>query len=164
MKRFLIAPVLLAGLACAADDAADRVPPELRICISIQRSSERLACYDRVIAAMQSGKPAGETGASAESSFGLLASESAPPPAEDKAVRGDLQSLKANVKGFSRGADGSRVIHLDNGQSWVQLSGGDTLLRAGDPVTINRAALGSFQMLVPSGRSAKVKRISWAAN
>jgi hypothetical protein len=39
------------------------------------------------------------------------------------------------------------------------LSGGDTLLKAGDSVTITRAALGSFQMKVPSGRSAKVRRI-----
>jgi len=33
------------------------------------------------------------------------------------------------------------------------------LLKVGDPIVIRRAALGSFQMTTPNGRSAKVKRL-----
>ena len=106
---------------------------------------------------VQSGKPGAATKPpTAESSFGLLTSESAPQAAD---ARAELQSVKASIKAFGRGADGSRVFHLDNGQSWMQLSGGETLLKVSDPVIINRAALGSFQMLVPSGRAVKVKRV-----
>jgi hypothetical protein len=55
--------------------------------------------------------------------------------------------------------DGSAVLTLDNGQVWRQLSGGQLLIKVGDEVEINRAALGSFQMKVPTGRTAKVKRV-----
>jgi hypothetical protein len=145
------------ALICApafADDVHDRVPPELRVCVSIPRNAERLACFDRAIAVLEGGTLAAAT---PESTFGLGASNREAPAAAESA---DLQSVESTVKGFSRAGDGSIVIHLENGQSWRQLSGGDTLLKAGDSVTINRAALGSFQMKVPSGRSAKVRRVN----
>jgi hypothetical protein len=142
-----------------ADDAQDRVPPELRSCVSIQRNAERLACFDRAIAVLAAGK-AGATLAAAtpEATFGLGASnrEPAAAPARESA---DLQSVQSTVKRLGRAGDGSTIVHLDNGQSWRQLSGGDTLLKPGDSVTITRAALGSFQMKVPSGRAAKVRRV-----
>jgi hypothetical protein len=150
------------ALLCApalADEPADRVPPELRTCASIQRNAERLACFDRAIAVLAAGKDgAALTAATPESSFGLV-SRARETAAKAENEAGDLQSVQSTVKAFSRSADGSIVIHLDNGQSWRQLSGGDTLLKAGDSVTITRAALGSFQMSVPSGRSTKVRRI-----
>jgi hypothetical protein len=155
--------VFAIALLCApafADDAPDRVPPELRSCVPIQRNAERLACFDRAIAVLAAGKD-GTTLAAAtpEASFGLVAgTREAPKQAPTEGS--DLQSVQSTVKAFSRSSDGSTVFHLDNGQSWRQLSGGDTMLKAGDTVTIERAALGSFQMKVPSGRSTKVRRIS----
>jgi hypothetical protein len=151
------------ALLCApafADDAPDRVPSELRSCVSIQRNAERLACFDRVIAVLAAGKDgAALAAATPEASFGLGAN-TREAPANAANESGDLQSVQSTVKGFGRAGDGSTIIHLQNGQSWRQLSGGDTLLKAGDSVTINRAALGSFQMKVPSGRTAKVRRVS----
>ena len=153
--------VIAFALTCApafASDAQNRVPPELRSCVSIQRNAERLACFDRAIAVLAAGKEgAALAAATPETSFGLSAAREAPMKAENESD--DLQSVQSTVKAFSRSADGSIVIHLDNGQSWRQLSGGETLLKAGDSVTINRAALGSFQMKVPSGRAAKVRRV-----
>jgi hypothetical protein len=160
MKRSAIATVFALFCASAfANEVTDRVPPELRNCASIQRNTERLACFDRAIAVLEAGDDgAALAAATPESSFGLLGRvrETAPKVDDDG---GDLQSVQSTVKAFSRSGDGSIVIHLDNGQSWRQLSGGDTLLKAGDSVTITRAALGSFQMKVPSGRSTKVRRI-----
>lgn len=153
--RITIALLLAASLA-QADDVGNRIPPELQSCIAIQRSSERLACFDRGIAALSAapGKPVALP--SAESTFGLLSSEQS---TEARAVkREDLESVTATVRSLARAGDGSLLINLDNGQSWRQLSSADVLLRVGDSVTINRAVLGSFQMIVPSGRSAKVKR------
>jgi hypothetical protein len=153
--------VIAFALMCApafADDARDRVPPELRNCVSIQRNAERLACFDRAIAVLAAGKEGGTLAAATpEATFGLGASNRETAATPESA---DLQSVQSTVKGFGRAGDGSIVVHLDNGQSWRQLSGGDTLLKAGDSVTINRAALGSFQMKVPSGRTAKVRRVN----
>jgi hypothetical protein len=154
--------VIAFALACApalANDTQDRVPPELRSCVPIQRNAERLACFDRAIAVLAAGtEGAALAAATPEATFGLGASnrDGAAVLAQASA---DLQSVQSTVKGFGRAGDGSMIFHLDNGQSWRQLSGGDTLLKAGDSVTINRAALGSFQMKVPSGRTAKVRRV-----
>jgi hypothetical protein len=159
MKLRVIAFALM-GSPAFADDSQNRVPPELRSCVSIQRNAERLACFDRAIAVLAAGKEGGTLAAATpEATFGLGANnrEPAGAPAHESA---DLQSVQSTVKGLGRAGDGSTIIHLDNGQSWRQLSGSDTLLKAGDGVTITRAALGSFQMKVPSGRTAKVRRIN----
>lgn len=146
--------ILSCGVAAAQETPQDRIPAELRSCVSIERNTERLACFDRGIAALS-----GATGAvapSAESSFGLVASTP-----RSEAARGEsaeMNGLRAKVTALKT-LNGDELITLDNGQVWRQLSGGVLLLRVGDDVEINRAALGSFQMKVPSGRTAKVKRV-----
>jgi hypothetical protein len=157
MKTHCLALLLVS--AAAAAETPNVVPPEITVCASISRNSERLACFDQAIAALVAGKAAKGVAASPESSFGLLSSTNAPPPKSDPASRGDLDSLSSTVKGFGRADDGSLVVVLENGQSWKQISGNDPLLKTGDAVTINRAALGSFQMVMPTGRSAKVRRV-----
>lgn len=157
--KFLVATLLCACVAQAEDSPASRIPPELHNCIGIERSSERLACFDRAIATLAAAPgDASKPAPSAESMFGVLSSDRPVVPVESAPQRDDLQSLTAKVRSLGISTDGSLVIHLDNGQSWRQLSSADLLLKTGDSVTINRAALGSFQLIVPSGRSAKVKR------
>jgi hypothetical protein len=153
--------LLLAGSVAAADEPVRPVPEELRSCAAINRNTERLACYDRAVAAMIEGKaPEGLAAATPEATFGVISSARGAPASSGAEAKADLQSLTANVKGFGRGADGSLLILLDNGQTWRQLSGSESLLKVGDTVTINRAALGSFQMVMPTGRSAKVRRVN----
>jgi hypothetical protein len=139
-------------------DSPNPVPAELLACASIGRNSERLACFDHAIAALAAGKEMNSAAATPESSFGLLSSTSAPPPKKDGGT-GDLQSLSTTLTKFDRANDGSLIFVLANGQRWMQISGTDPLLKKGDAVTIKRAALGSFQMIMPSGRSAKVRRV-----
>ena len=152
--------VLLLFATGAAAESPSAVPPELLACASINRNSERLACFDHAIAALAAGTQVSGPAASPESSFGLLSSTSSAAVKSDAAARADLESVSSTVKGFGRAQDGSLVVLLENGQSWKQSSGNDPLLRVGETVTINRAALGSFQMIMPSGRSAKVRRIN----
>lgn len=144
--------------AVHAQGAVDPIPPVLRNCASISRNSERLACFDRAMAELAAGKEPSGPAASPESSFGLLSSSRAPPPTKEESR--DLQSVSSTVTGFGRADDGSLVVNLENGQGWKQISGSDPLLKKGDTVTINRAALGSFQMVMPSGRSMKVRRVN----
>ncbi|MBC8026643.1 MAG: hypothetical protein H7Y89_11655 [Steroidobacteraceae bacterium] len=157
MKSHGLALLLLSTIAVA--ETPNAVPPEVMTCTAISRSSERLACFDHVVAALAAGKPISDKGGSPESSFGILSSAGTPPAKADGAARAAMDSLSSTVKGFGRADDGSLVVHLENGQSWKQISGHDPLLKTGDAVTINRAALGSFQMVMPTGRSAKVRRI-----
>jgi hypothetical protein len=149
--------VLMVITTCAVADTPQAVPPEILSCASISRNAERLACFDSAIAALSAGK-AGGPAATPESSFGRLSSSRAVPEAST-AERADLQSVSSSVQGFGRADDGSLIVNLANGQRWKQISGADLLIKKGDAVTINRAALGSFQMVLPTGRSAKVKRV-----
>jgi hypothetical protein len=159
MKKMTMLGLFLTGccgVAAAADPAREKVPPELRSCVGIERNTERLSCYDRGVAALLGAE--GATAPSAESSFGLVART--PPRAEVTGGEPEgVQKVTGKVTAVVTGKDGSAVVTLDNGQVWRQLSGGQLLLKVGDEVEINRAALGSFQMKVPSGRTGKMKRV-----
>src|SRR5689334_14777936 len=152
--------ILLAGCcgaASAADAPADKIPAELRSCLAIERNTERLSCYDRGVAVLLGAE--GATAPSAESSFGLVAKT--PPAGASRGATGsdDVQKVAGKITAVTFANDGSALVTLDNGQVWRQLSGGQLLIKVGDDVEINRAALGSFQMKVPSGRSGKMKRV-----
>jgi hypothetical protein len=56
-------------------------------------------------------------------------------------------------------AQGAVVLELDNGQTWRQAGTEDLLVRTGDTVKISRAALGSFWLVTPANRGARVKRV-----
>ncbi|HEX6636439.1 MAG TPA: hypothetical protein VF033_02180 [Steroidobacteraceae bacterium] len=155
MKSLGVLLVCFCGVAWAAD-GTEKIPAELRSCVGIERNTERLACFDRGVAALLGAE--GAAAPSAESSFGLVATTPRADAIRD--VEGeDLRKVVARVTAVTAANDGSSVVTLDNGQVWRQISGGMMLLKVGDEVTINRAALGSFQMLVPSGRNGKVKRV-----
>lgn len=153
----LVAAVLATGAAHAATDV---VPPALRACTSIEKNSERLACYDRAIERLSSDAAAadGAPERSAEAMFGASTARSKEPAGTIE--REELSSVSAHVTALSRDGTGALVIDLDNGQQWRQTSGSSSpLLEVGHAVTITRAALNSFRMSTPSGRALKVKRV-----
>jgi hypothetical protein len=160
MKKVTTLGILLAsccGSAVAAESAHEKVPPELRSCMSIERNTERLSCYDRGIAVLVGAE--GAITPSAESSFGMVARTPRAEATRSDATSEGVQKVSGKVTALALANDGTAVVTLDNGQVWRQLSGGQLLLKVGDDVEINRAALGSFQMKVPSGRSGKMKRV-----
>jgi hypothetical protein len=88
--------------------------------------------------------------------FGLskvqkAASSSSPP---------EIKSVTAKVAGFGHSPNRRTQITLDNGQVWEYEDDPDSLLSIGDPVTIKRAALGSFILLTPTKHSHRVRRIN----
>lgn len=150
--------VLMAGCGTAwGADQSSTIPAELRSCVGIERNTERLACFDRAVAVLMGVE--GAQAPSAESSFGLVASTPRADAPRSGELGEDLRKLTAKVTAVATASDGSSVVTLENGQVWRQISGNQMLLKVGDEVTINRAALGSFQMFVPSGRNGKVKRV-----
>jgi uncharacterized small protein (DUF1192 family) len=156
----LAAAAALLIAASASAETPDAVPPALRACSSVKKNSERLACYDEAIERLSSDETNTAAPArSAEAMFGASAtpSRTAAPTIE----REELTSLSARVTALRHDANGSLVIDLDNGQQWLQTGGSSSsLLEVGHEVTITRAALNSFRMSTPSGRSLKVKRLS----
>jgi hypothetical protein len=155
MKKLGLVLIAFCGTAWGEDPPAEKIPAELRSCVGIERNTERLACYDRGIAALRG--TAGASAPTVESSFGLLASTPRPETARGE-TSDELRSVRGKVAAL-KSSGGDEIITLDNGQVWRQISGGVLLLKVGDEVTINRAAMGSFQIIVPTGRSGKVKRV-----
>jgi hypothetical protein len=157
MKIFALLPFMVVQATWADEKPVGKIPPQLRSCLSIERNTERLACFDRGVAVLLG--TATSVSPSPESSFGLVASTPRADSVKVADVPDDVKSVRGRVTSISETADGASVVALDNGQTWRQISGGAMLLKVGDEVEINRAALGSFQMIVPSGRNGKVKRV-----
>lgn len=157
-----LAVAIAAGCAAQAAGAEDHLVPALiRTCTTVKKNSERLACYDQAIERLSAGQTdVASTPPSAESMFGVAASDSRPQGTAKPVEREELASVTARVSSLRSTAEGYQLIELDNGQTWRQTGGGTTLLlKTGDEVTIIRGALNSFRLSTPSGRVVKVNRV-----
>jgi hypothetical protein len=142
-----------AALADAQDSAASVSASALKACAAIGAPTERLACYDKLAGraaapVVSSAPPPAEV---PKQSFGLYAAEH---PAAPKAAG----LLNAKIVAIGASADGRTRVSLDGGQLW-ELDAADPLLANGDSVTIKRAALGSFIMTTPTGRTHRAHRL-----
>jgi hypothetical protein len=144
--------------------AAD-LPPALLACRSLTDATERLACFDREVAA--------PTNRSAP----VAATPVAPPPdpkkqfglpevtvAKQEVAAGtraaDAAKIEAHITKLSQTPDGRVVVTLDNEQVWRQLLiEADLLMKPGDAVTISRGVLGSYWLQTASKRGCKVTRV-----
>jgi hypothetical protein len=158
--RCLVIIGLLWSLPTLAAETPSGVPQEFLTCYGIQRTGERLACYDRAVEYLrQSGDkvapPSGET------SFGLQGGANETRNRDSSAAEPEqTASVSARVSEVSSSRDGLKTITLDNGQTWRQITGANTaFLDVGDEVTVNRGALGSFLMHIPNGGPLRVRRI-----
>jgi hypothetical protein len=84
--------------------------------------------------------------------FGLYAVE------HPVAPKSATDSITAKVVGLGLGANGRQTVSLEGGPLW-ELDGSDALLADGDSVTIKRAALGSYLLTTPAGRTHRVRRL-----
>jgi len=181
--------ILLAGLGAAVPGTVLAVDPGVsHACASIAGAKERLACYDEAFgvtsppaedasragavppavtapaasAVATDSAGAGTSAASisrAVQEFGFSEAElrnKDPERARDRAP----ESIEAKVTGIQYLRTRERVVSLDNGQVWRELERVSwARLAEGDAVAINRAALGSFLMVGPSGRGVRVRRV-----
>jgi hypothetical protein len=155
-------PISIAATAALffsnAAPAAEELPERLKICVSLHRDSERLACYDRAIAEMQKG--ASEPPASPEDMFGANSAINAATGATQPTKREELKEISGVVTSLRHADDGMIILDLDNGQSWRQQDQEVVLsIAAGDTVKVMRASLGTFRIADKRGRSARFKRV-----
>ncbi len=139
--------------------AADALPEPIRACVSLRKDSERLACYDKAVAHIESGA-ATEAGLTPENMFGGSTAITPPPGAQNQTEREELQQITGKVLSVSRTVNGLVELRLDNDQVWRQHDSETTLtIETGDSVTITRASLGTFRLTDKRGRSARFKRV-----
>jgi hypothetical protein len=162
--------------AAAAGDSSTALERALTHCAAIASDNDRLACYD----ALASGHPRGgvqpppttppAAPQAAQPAAQPAAPSAAPPPAKEdfglstvqkekkQPVQKQIESISASVTGLGTSSIGRMLVYLDNGQSW-ELDSADSLLAAGDKVTIERGALGSFLLTTPSRRTHHARRL-----
>ena len=157
MKQAFVCALAGAILFLHEARAAEALPESLRACVSLKRDLERLACYDRAVASIQSGNEAAAT--SPENMFGVTSDMVAKPqPTEKK--REELQQISGQVVSVGRSENGLLELALDNDQVWRQQDSETTLIiETGDSVTISRASLGTFRITDKRGRSARFRRV-----
>jgi hypothetical protein len=160
MKKLMTIAVigsLLGGSICRAGDP---LPEQLKTCVSLERDAERLACYDRAIALILSGKT-GSPGPSAENMFGASTAIEPPPPAPSAEKHEELNQISGRVTAMhTTTEDKLIVLTLDNGQVWRQQDlDAHMTIDIGDSVSIARASLGTFRITDKRGHSARFKRV-----
>ena len=73
---------------------------------------------------------------------------------------GWVDSISGTVRGVTQNASGRYVVELDNGQVWAQAeTDAYPVLKAGDAISIRRAAVGSFVLTGPRSVAWRVRRL-----
>lgn len=169
--------VFAAAIAASASPvlAQDRRPPQrpealtrMLACRALQPTEERLACYDREVAAFETAESSRqlvvmdrqEVRRTRRTLFGL--------PLPDLGVFGDatpdeeegVSEIRTTVRSASRNQFGQWVIVLEDGARWVQTDtrGPRLSITSGMPIRIRRGAMGSYFANVNERAGIRVQR------
>ena len=163
----------LATAASAQQVRAHEERPEVltRVvqCRSLASAEERLACYDREVAAMDAAQASGQlitmdrqqVRRTRRSLFGL----SLPNLGifgEDNEDEEEASRIESTVRSASQNANGKWIIVLEDGARWLQIDTRDLNFppRAGQPIRIRRASLGSYLANVNNQVAIRVRRLN----
>lgn len=170
--RFLPALAVLTALTSPA--AAQTKPPEraaivqgLVDCRKLTDDAQRLACYDQAAAALDQAEAKGDVvivdreqaRQVRRQAFGFAL------PSISLFERGETQEEIENVAGTVKAARqngaGKWVVEMSEGGVWVQVDANELHRdpRAGMPVKIRQAAMGSFLMSIDGQRAFRARRV-----
>ncbi len=166
--RFLAVTLLIAGAEAASAQPAPTPEALANVyaCAQTQADAARLACYDEAVGRLRQAETQGQIVAVDRAQVASIERES---------FGFTLPSLASLIPRFGggeaqAGPDGiemevARIIErptgrlsfvMADGQIWTQVEAQRARnVRAGDTVTVRRAALGSFVLLPPSGAAAQ---------
>jgi hypothetical protein len=175
-KKRAIAIAALVGAITASAGAADKTETgaaapkifqDVVDCRKITADAERLSCYDRNVAALESAQQQKElyvadkeeVRKSRKGLFGFTLSDIGifgGDKESDKVV-----SIEASIKSVRETA-GKYMFTLDDGAVWMQTEAGYIGLtpRPGQTIFIKRAAMGSYVGRVGNGRTFRIKRLN----
>jgi hypothetical protein len=168
-----VAVVFAAGGASAAPKESNVSAPPAAItrvnaCRSIAAAAERLACFDREVAAMAAAQAKGDLVAmdrqqvrrTKRSLFGLALPDLGVFGDSDS-IEGDATSLETTIRRVVQNADGKYVFTLAEGGRWQQLDSRNFIVdpAPGQTIRIRQAAMGSYLANVNKQNAIRVRRI-----
>lgn len=167
-----VALIVLSGPALAQAGDAPRSESLKRLvdCRSITDGAERLACFDREVAAIDAAEAANELVVvdreqirkTRRTLFGLALPDLGIFGGGSGDEKEDgVSQIESTIKKAERGAYGRWVITLETGAVWAQTD--DRNLprwpKAGQPILIKRGVLGSFMANINEQNAIRVERL-----
>lgn len=176
MPRLQLSCIALGAVALAAAPLAGKdksplpkqLPPVFEAvvnCRALAADSERLACYDKSVAAL----------AMAREKEDIVVADRATIRETKKGLFGftlprlklfggtegeDVKEIEATISAVRTAPDGLALMTLDDGARWKQTDGGNLLARPGLKIRIQRGALGSYLASIDKGSLVRVIRLS----
>lgn len=174
MRHFVIASLFaaLATMPATAPAKERPKPPTPAVvnrvvgCATVTDPQQRLACYDREVAAMNEAEKKGDLVAmdrtqvrkTKRSLFGLAL--------PDLGVFGDdgedgESSIETTIRTVRMNPDGKYLFDLAEGGRWLQLDSRNFVIdpKPGQPIRIRRAAMGSYLANVNKQIAIRVRRV-----
>jgi hypothetical protein len=165
-KAAVVTAMLLVTTAASARDESKpraKLLQQTLDCIAIKADAERLACYDRTVAALGKGEETHEIVVSdreqiretRRSLFGFHL-----PSLFGGKDDGELDRIETTISSVSRSYDGGLVLAVDGGAQWVQVDSRAIVgkIRPGDKMTISRGTMGAYFATLAGRPSFKVQR------
>lgn len=167
---FIAATILITAPALAQERRQQARPQALtRVleCRAIQATAERLACYDREVAAFEAAESTQQVVVydreqlrqTRRSLFGI-----ALPNLSIFGGGGDedgVTQIESTIRGLRQDPYGKYTFTLEDGARWVQIDTRDLRLppRVGQPIRIRRAMMGSYLANVGNQAAIRVRRV-----
>ncbi|HVI31287.1 hypothetical protein [Phenylobacterium sp.] len=172
--RASLGAALLGAVALTGAPALAQGKPEARAatlqklsdCRKVADSTARLACYDAAAAELETAEAKGDivvvdreqARTVRRQAFGFSMPSLTLFERGEKAE--EVDTITAKVASASMNGAGKWVVELEDGAVWVQIDANEVPLspKAGDPVRIRRASMGSYLMSVKNQRSFRARR------
>jgi len=137
-------------------------------CMKISQADQRLACYDKAVAAMAQAQNTGDLvaidreqrRAARKQAFGFALPSLAFLDRGEKPE--EVDSLATAVTAVARTPDGKWIITVEGAAVWRQVDTNELNRdpRVGSPVKIKKGALGSYFMNIDGQQAIRVQRVS----
>jgi hypothetical protein len=162
------AVVVAQGQPSAARDAG--AAKAVFACRAIAAEAERLACYDREVAALEAAEAADkvvivdqtEIKKARRDLFGFPLPRIGLFGKRDGTPAEEINRVEEKLASFGTDGSGRALFTLANGGKWVQTDNQPVLgdPKPGDTVVIESAALGSYKASIGGRRAIRVRRLS----
>ncbi|MGE0621317.1 MAG: hypothetical protein AB7I04_11835 [Pseudomonadales bacterium] len=151
--------LLVTGLAFAtgAFPSVSRLEQDVRACVAVIDTAERLACFDAAADRLMNQSNA-EPDARSASDAGLPSASRSESPPIPEAVPPPVP-VQARIEHLAQQPRGERIFQLSNGEIWVELEPGRAGYESGMTVVIERTALGGYMLSTDGGRATRVRRV-----
>jgi hypothetical protein len=172
-RHLMLSALLLATMPAGAlaDDPPVQRPPQFEAlvrCRAITEDAARLRCFDAAAAALQAATESrdvvvvdrGQVRESRRRLFGLALPRLPIFGGHDEEEEAQVSTVEGVIASATQNGLGQWQIRLQDGAVWMQVDNNTIALRPrpGQPVTVRRAALGSFVMRVNNQPGIRVRR------